>query len=334
MIRRADLDYALPPERIAQHPIAPRDAARLLVVDRASGERSDRRFRDLADALGPDDLLVVNDTRVVPARLRGRKSSGGRAEALLLERRPDGSWLALLRASGRLRAGLELRFGDLGARVEELRGDGTCRLSLVPPAGASEEALLASLGETPLPPYIHRDRPLAADLDDYQTIFAREPGAVAAPTASLHFTRELAARLPLAHVTLHVGPGTFRPLRCEDPAEHRLDAERFRVPDATADAIAKARESGGRVIAVGTTVVRALETTGGQSGEGRTDLYILPGYEFRVVDSIITNFHLPGSTLLALVQAFGGVESVMGAYAHAIEAGYRFYSYGDAMWIR
>ena len=334
MIRRADLDYELPPGLIAQHPIAPRDAARLLVIERASGERRDLRFGDLEGALGPDDLLVVNDTRVVPARLRGRKASGGRAEALLLERRPDGTWLALLRASGRLRTGLELRFGELGARVEEVRADGTCRLALVPPEGTSEEALLDALGEAPLPPYIRRDRPLAADLDDYQTIFAREPGAVAAPTASLHFTRELAERLPLARVTLHVGPGTFRPLRCEDPAEHRLDAERFRVPMATADAIAKAHEAGGSVIAVGTTVVRALETTGGRSGEGRTDLFILPGYEFNVVDSIITNFHLPRSTLLALVQAFGGVELVKRAYTHAIGAGYRFYSYGDAMWIR
>ncbi len=334
MIRRSDLEYELPRERIAQHPIKPRDAARLLVVERESGALSERVFRDLGQAIAPPDLLVVNDTRVIPARLRGRKTSGGRAEALLVERRPDGSWLALLKTRGRLREGLELRFGELRARVEEVRADGTCRLALEPPPGTSADTVLAEIGEAPLPPYIRRDRPLVADLDDYQTIFAREPGAVAAPTASLHFTPELAARLPIAVLTLHVGPGTFRPVRCVDPSEHRLEPERFEIPEDTAVAIGKAKAAWGRVIAVGTTVVRALESTGGRAGAGSTDLFILPGHEFRVIDELVTNFHLPGSTLLALVQAVAGVELTRRAYTHAIESGFRFYSYGDAMWIR
>ncbi len=328
MIGKADLEFELPPDRIAQFPVQPRDAARLLVMDRATGALAERRFSELPEALEPDDLVVVNDTRVLPARLRGSKASGGKAEALLIERSKDGSWLALVRASGRLRPGLVLRFGEFEACVEEVVDDGTCRLRL------EKEDLLDRVGEAPLPPYIQREQPLASDLEDYQSVFARVPGAIAAPTASLHFTPELAARLRLARVTLHVGPGTFRPIRCERLEEHRLDAERFCVPPETASAIARTRAAGGRVIAVGTTVVRALETGGGEAASGRTDLFVLPGYEFRVVDSLITNFHLPGSTLLALVQAFGGVQAVKHAYAHAIAQGFRFYSYGDAMWIR
>ncbi len=333
MITRADLAYELPPERIAQHPVEPRDAARMLVVDRATGRLEDALFRDLEPRLAPADVLVVNDTRVIPARLRGAKASGGRAEALLVERRPDGSWIALLRCTGRAREGLALRFGKLDALVLEVRGDGTCRLRLEGPGGADALDLLAEAGEAPLPPYIHRDAALERDLADYQTVFAREPGAVAAPTASLHFTEALAARLPIARVTLHVGPGTFRPVRTEALADHVLEAEPFAVSASTAERIAAARAAGGRVIGVGTTVVRALETTGGAAGCGRTDLLIVPGHRFRAVDSLITNFHLPGSTLLALVMAFVGVDLTRRAYAHAIDHGYRFYSYGDAMWI-
>ena len=328
MIQKADLEYELSPARIAQRPVEPRDAARLLVLDRASGQLSELRFSELPTQLGPDDLTVVNDTRVIPARLRGRKASGGRAEALLVERGSDGSWLALVRTGGRLRPGLTLCFGELEARVETILPDGSCRLRL------DKEELLEQLGEVPLPPYIQRDEPLASDPRDYQSVFAEIPGAVAAPTASLHFTHDLAARLELARVTLHVGPGTFRPIRCERLEDHRIEAERFRVPPETAAAIARTRVAGGRVTAVGTTVVRALETSGEQAASGRTDLVILPGYEFRVVDSLITNFHLPGSSLLALVQAFAGVEATKRAYAHAIDNGFRFYSYGDAMWIR
>ena len=329
MVELEALDYALPPERIAQAPVRPRDASRLLVVERSGDALSERRFRDLPDLVGPADLVVVNDTRVIPAKLRGRKESGGRAEALLLERRADGAWRALVRSKGRLREGMWLRFGPARACIEAVELDGSCALRF----DIADDALLDRLGEAPLPPYIARAEPDKADLEDYQTVFARVPGAVAAPTASLHFTKEVAARLPLATVTLHVGPGTFRPIRGERLGDHRVDAERYCVPDETAAAIARARERGGRVIAVGTTVVRALESTGGLVGEGRTDLVILPGHRFRCVDALVTNFHLPRSSLLALVMAFTGVERARRAYAHAIDAGFRFYSYGDAMWI-
>ncbi len=333
MIRLADLAYDLPPELIAQSPVAPRDAARLLVLERASGRLSELRFAELAGRVGPRDLVVVNDTRVLPAKLRGRKASGGKAEALLLERRPDSSWTALVRARGRLVPELELVFGALRARVVEVFPGGACRLALASDDGASLDALLDALGEAPLPPYIAREAARAQDLVDYQTIFARDPGAVAAPTASLHFTPELAAQLRIATLTLHVGPGTFRPMRCDRLEEHALDAERFCVPEATERAIAQTRAGGGRVIAVGTTVVRALETTGGAAGAGDTKLLILPGHAFRAVDSLITNFHLPGSSLLALVMAFAGVDATRRAYAHAIAERFRFYSYGDALWI-
>jgi S-adenosylmethionine:tRNA ribosyltransferase-isomerase len=333
LIGPADLAYDLPPELIAQAPIAPRDAARLLVLERASGRLAELRFADLAQRVDPRDLLVVNDTRVLPAKLRGRKASGGKAEALLLERRPDATWTALVRARGRLAPGLELVFGALLARVVDVLPGGTCRLSLARADGGLTDALVDALGEAPLPPYISRETARAQDLADYQTIFAREPGAVAAPTASLHFTPELAAKLRIATLTLHVGPGTFRPMRCERLEEHALDAERFCVPEATARAIAQTRAAGGRVIAVGTTVVRALETTGGEAGSGDTKLLILPGHEFRVVDSLVTNFHLPGSSLLALVMAFAGVDATKRAYAHAIAQRFRFFSYGDALWI-
>jgi S-adenosylmethionine:tRNA ribosyltransferase-isomerase len=334
VITRADLEFELPPELVAQEPIAPRDAARLLVLERATGALSELRFSDLALHARPEDLFVVNDTRVVPAKLRGTKRSGGKAEALLLQRRPDGDWTALLKVRGRLAAGLELAFGELRGRVVEVLPGGACRLALATPDGVGPDALLERIGEAPLPPYIRRDAPRAEDLADYQTIFAREPGAVAAPTASLHFSESLAARLRIARVTLHVGPGTFRPLRCERPEDHVLEPERFAVPEETARAIRETRAAGGRVIAVGTTVVRALETTGGAAGAGDTKLFILPGHEFRAVDSLVTNFHLPGSSLLALVMAFAGVEATKRAYAFAIAQRFRFYSYGDALWIR
>jgi S-adenosylmethionine:tRNA ribosyltransferase-isomerase len=326
VIGPADLEYALPAELIAQAPIAPRDAARLLLLERATGRLAELRFADLAERVGPRDLVVVNDTRVLPAKLRGRKASGGKAEALLLERRPDATWTAFVRARGRLAPGLELVFGALLARVEDVLPGGTCRIALSRADGGSADALVDALGEAPLPPYISRESARAQDLADYQTIFAREPGAVAAPTASLHFTPELAAKLRIATLTLHVGPGTFRPIRCERLEEHALAAERFCVPEATARAIAQTRAAGGRVIAVGTTVVRALETTGGEAGAGDTKLLILPGHEFRVVDSLVTNFHLPGSSLLALVMAFAGVAATKRAYAHAIAQRFRFFA--------
>ncbi len=333
MISLTDLDYELPAGRIAQEPVRPRDRARLLLVDRATGALAETGFAELAEHAAPHDLFVVNDTRVVPAKLRGTKASGGRVEALLLDLRPDGRATALVRSGGRLRSGLVLRFGDLEAEVEEVDRDGSCRLCFATADAERLQAMLAPIGEAPLPPYISRAAPRVRDLADYQSIFARLPGAVAAPTASLHFTPELAARLRVATLTLHVGPGTFRPVRGALEA-HVMDAERFWVPEATALAIVETEAAGGRVVAVGTTVVRALETTGAAAGEGETELFIRPGHRFRAVDSLVTNFHLPRSTLLALVMAFAGVELVKRAYAHAIEKGFRFYSYGDAMWIR
>lgn len=334
MISTADLDYALPSDRIAQEPARPRDSARLLVVGRRGDALDEHRFHQLPELLGPTDLLVVNDTRVIPARLRGRKSTGGRAEVLLLERLSENAWRALARHSGALREGIELHFGELRAVVELVGSDGECRLRLEPPAGVRLEDAIGAIGETPLPPYIRRTEPRKADLEDYQSVFARCPGAVAAPTASLHFTRELAARLKIAPLTLHVGPGTFRPIRAERLEDHVIDAERFELPPETAAAIARTKTLGGHVIAVGTTVVRALEASGAKPGSGETDLFVRPGHRFRVVDELITNFHLPRSSLLALSMAFGGVERIQRAYAHAIAAGFRFYSYGDAMWIR
>ena len=328
------LDYELPPERIAQPPASPRDAARVLVLDRGTQALEECRFRDIPGRLRANDLLIVNETEVVPAKLRGHKETGGRAEVLLLERCADAPdrWRALVRCRGRLREGVRFRFDGLQAEVRELIDGGACVLGFESPGDDAAEQVLARIGEAPLPPYIERPASDRADLEDYQSVFARVPGAVAAPPASLHFTRELAAALPIATVTLHVGPGTFRPLRTERLEDHVLEPESFEVPEQTAREIRAARERGGRVIAVGTSVVRVLETTGGSVGSGKTDLFVVPGHRFRVVDSLITNFHLPRSTLLALVLAFGG-DAVRGAYRHAIAAGFRFYSYGDAMWI-
>jgi S-adenosylmethionine:tRNA ribosyltransferase-isomerase len=331
VIRLEDLDYALPPGRIAQAPARPRDSAALLILDRRTDTIDHARFGDLVDRVQPEDLLVVNDTRVVPARIRGRKATGGRAEALLLERLPNGDWMALLRTRGRLRPGIQISFGEVDAEVKAVSEDGRCQLRF---RGEEPASLLDRLGEAPLPPYIRRPDPRKEDLEDYQSIFARVPGAVAAPTASLHFTDEMAAKLRLATVTLHVGPGTFRPLRSARVEEHHLEPEWYSVPEETARAIEATRARRGRVIAVGTTVVRTLEATGGRAGSGWTDLFIVPGYGFRTVDSLVTNFHLPRSTLLALVMAFAGVDATRRAYAYAIEHGLRFYSYGDAMWIQ
>jgi S-adenosylmethionine:tRNA ribosyltransferase-isomerase len=334
-----DLDYALPPDRIAQSPVQPRDAAKLLVLDRSSGELLEHRFCDLPELVAPDDLLIVNDTRVIPARIRGVNETGGRVEALLTERAGADGWLALLRMRGRVRKGQRIEFGGARRWCAHVESVGESRVALLRfeagcPQGADAAAIPDEIGEVPLPPYIVRRAPRAEDREDYQTVFARHAGSVAAPTASRHFTEELAARLALAPITLHVGPGTFRPIRCERLEAHRMEGERFEVPEATAAALARTRERGARVIAVGTTVVRALETTGGAAGRGRTDLFIRPGYLFRAIDSLITCFHLPRSSLLALVMAFAGVEATRRAYAFALEHDFRFYSYGDALWIR
>jgi len=335
-VRRQDFAYSLPAELIAQHPLAERSGSRLLLLDGASGALSDHMMRELPQLLQPHDLLVLNDTRVVPARLLGSKPSGGRVE-ILLERALEGTEaLAQLSASKPVRAGLEINTAGgtvtVLARVAE-------HWHIRLPAPALE--FFERFGAVPLPPYIHRSAQ-EADRERYQSIFAREAGAVAAPTASLHFDAALTAALgarPVARafVTLHVGAGTFQPVRVEELANHVMHAERVQVPEATCAAIARARAGGGRVVAVGTTVVRALESAAAANGgnlaswRGETRLFITPGFEFRVSDLLLTNFHLPESTLLMLVCAFAGSGAVLAAYQHAVRQRYRFFSYGDAM---
>ena len=347
-MQTADFDYALPPELIAQEPAARRDAARLLVLRRATGAWEHRGIADLPELLAPGDLLVLNNTRVRPARLFARKAAtGGRVELLFLEETAPGEWAALLRAHHRPRPGDRLLLDAAGAAaVVVAEGErGAARLRVE--AGVDLPALLDREGQTPLPPYIRRKEVslerAAADRERYQTIYASRPGAVAAPTAGLHFTPELFARLDArgvarAEVTLHVGPGTFRPVTTERVEEHRMDAEAWELPAATVDAIAAARARGGRVAAVGSTSVRTLESAAARPegfgpGAGRTDLFIAPPYAFRVVDALLTNFHLPRSTLLMMICAFAGRETVLRAYAEAVRERYRFFSYGDAMLI-
>ena len=313
-MRADELDYELPPELIAQQPLERRDESRLLVFDRETGAVRHRRFGELPAELPPGALAVINDTRVVPARIRTRRASGGEAEVLLLE--PLGSpgeWQALARPSRRLRVGERLGPAELLERLD----DGRWRVRLHG----------APAGEMPLPPYI--TEPLG-DPERYQTVYAREEGSAAAPTAGLHFTRELLDRLDVERVTLHVGLDTFRPLATETVAEHRMHSERYSVEPAAWERIRGAP----RVLAVGTTTVRVLETVaGGGPLAGRTDLFITPGFTFRRVDALLTNFHLPRSTLLALAMAFAGVEETRELYRLAIAERYRFYSFGDAMLV-
>ena len=355
-MKLADLDFDLPAERIARHPVARRDQSRLLVLDRARDEVQHRTFADIVEYLRPEDAIVVNDTKVLPARLCGHKrETGGRVE-LLLVRREEGEeavWLALARPASRLRPGTIIAFagGELEAQIiGRAEDEGRVRVTLRGPSGrvvgvdgdAEIEGLLAEAGEVPLPPYLERD----AEPDDrvrYQTVYARRPGAVAAPTAGLHFTPELLQQIEalgtgLVRILLHVGPGTFQPIRADDPRRHRLEAEFYEVDAAAAAELDRRRQAGGRVIAVGTTAVRALETVaarghGFQAQRGWTDLYVYPPFDFRAADAMVTNFHLPRSSLLLLVAAFAGFERIKQAYAEAIATGYRFYSYGDAMLI-
>jgi S-adenosylmethionine:tRNA ribosyltransferase-isomerase len=307
------LDYDLPAGLIAQQPADPRDSSRLLVYDRSSGEARHRRFRELPEELTRGELVVVNDSRVIPARLRLRRPGGGAAEVLLLEPAGEGLWEALARPSAKLRAGTRLGAVEL---VEPLgEGRWLVRLDGVPD------------GETPLPPYI--TEPLD-DPERYQTVYARDPGSAAAPTAGLHFTPELLARLDVERVTLHVGLDTFRPLTEPTLEEHRLHGERYAVEPEAWERI----RSAGRVLAAGTTAVRVLESLArGAPRAGRTDLFVTPGFEFRRVDALLTNFHLPRTTLLALVMAFAGVEETRELYRLAIAERYRFYSFGDAMLV-
>jgi len=359
----ADYDYDLPEELIAQQPAARRDASRLLVCDSRGGTLVDRRFPDFLDLLQPEDLLVFNDTRVFPARLPGRKASGGKVELLLLEyprmaaappapaglRQSEPAW-GLLKSSKGPRVGNILVFGE-ECRAEvvavEEGGKVRVRLELNGPATNDPATLLddclARYGRMPLPPYIKRQQATAADRTRYQTVYARETGAVAAPTAGLHFTENLLAEIrqkgvKQAQVTLHVGYGTFAPVRCSDIREHAIHAEDYTISPANAALVNQVRAAGGKIWAVGTTSVRALEAAAGadgqvQAGGGRCSLYIYPGYDFRVVDNLLTNFHLPRSSLLFLVSALAGRETIMGAYRHAVQERYRFFSYGDAMAI-
>ncbi len=336
----SDFDYELPESLIAQRPVEPRDASRLLVIPRDGSPLRHSRFCDLPELLVPGDLLVLNDTRVVPARLVGRKASGGRCELLLCEPidPPDGGrYRAMGQSSKPLRPGASLRFGDLGAVIEATEGEGFFAVRF-DRMGRELERALEREGRIPLPPYIRRE-PDDADRERYQTVLARVPGSAAAPTAGLHFTEALLSRLEARGIrrttlTLHVGPGTFLPVRSEEVEGHHLHAERYRIGEETARAFADCRARGGRVVAVGSTAVRTLESAfdgiGLRTGEGSTALFIVPGHRFRALDGMVTNFHLPRSTLLMLVCAFAGRERVLAAYREAVARAYRFFSYGDA----
>jgi S-adenosylmethionine:tRNA ribosyltransferase-isomerase len=341
-MKLSDFDYELPEALIAQEPVSPRDASRLLVVP-AAGPLEHRRFTDLETLLAPGDLLVFNDTKVIPARLLGRKATGGKVELLLCEPLEGGlgrRWRAMGQASKPIRPGALIDLDGLSVRVEADEGEGFY-VVLLDREGDALEAALARAGRIPLPPYIRRD-PGPEDRERYQTIWARAPGSAAAPTAGLHFTERLLARLDArgvrrTAVTLHVGPGTFLPVRGDSIEGHRMHPERYEVPEDAAAEIAACRSRGGRVVAVGTTTVRTLESAFGggavAAGPGRTALFVRPGHRFRAVDALVTNFHLPRSTLLMLVCAFGGTERVLAAYRECVARKYRFFSYGDAMFL-
>ena len=322
-MRVSEFDYALPPELIAQHPAAKRTASRLLRLDAATGALQDLAFTDLPGLVDQRDVVVLNDTRVIKARLFGRKASGGRVEIFVERITGSHEALALIRAGHSPKAGTEVMIDDVRATVEGRDGE-LYRVRF----SQEIQSVLERHGNVPLPPYIHHT-PDAADAERYQTVYAAEPGAVAAPTAGLHFDaatlKNIEARgATIAKLTLHVGFGTFQPLRGDVVEEHRMHRERFQIPAETRKAV-----DGKRVLAVGTTALRALEST----TEGETDLFIYPGFQFRVVNRLLTNFHLPKSTLLMLVSAFGGKDNILKAYRHAVEKRYRFFSYGDAMLI-
>ncbi|MFO8102405.1 MAG: tRNA preQ1(34) S-adenosylmethionine ribosyltransferase-isomerase QueA [Dehalococcoidia bacterium] len=340
-MKTSDFEYYLSPEMIAQTPVEPRDHSRLLVLNRDDGSIEHRLFFEIVDYLESGDVLVLNQSRVIPARLFGHKvSGGGRVEFLLLNRVGDGIWESLVRPGRRIRPGTVVQIGSddlpgsMTAEVQSKTGHGTVMVHL------QNEELLDELGDVPLPPYIHKP---VEDPERYQTIYSRTKGSVAAPTAGLHFTPELLNRISAmgiepVYITLHVGLGSFRPVKSEDPAEHSLHREYFEIDAPTTEKLNMAKREGRRIVAVGTTAVRALEKAAQPDGEispitGWNDLYILPGYDFRVVDTLITNFHLPRSTLLMLVAAFAGRERILAAYEEAIRQDYRFYSFGDAMLI-
>jgi len=347
VIKTHELQYELPPELIAQRPVEPRDASRLLIVDRAGGVWRHGRFRDIVDMLHDGDCLIRNTTKVIPAKFEAYRDSGARVGGLFLRELAPGRWSCLLANTRRVRDGEWLRLGSSDWRIAiASRGErGACEVVVEPPDAATD--VLGRVGETPLPPYIRRDDETPADqrgedVARYQTVFAKTPGAVAAPTAGLHFTPELMARIAdrgvaFADVTLHVGLGTFQPVEVEDLADHDMHSEWYEITQAAADRINTASSGGGRRIAIGTTSVRVLESVAAtgelNAASGWTQLLIYPPYEFRATDALLTNFHLPGSTLLALVSAFAGYDLMMAVYAEAVREKYRFFSYGDAMLI-
>lgn len=340
----SDFDYELPEQLIAQRPLADRAASRMLVVDRANRTWHDSHFVRLQEYLEPDDVLVLNNTRVFPARLQGRRTpSGGTVELLLIREVESNVWETLARPARRLRTGDRLVFGEsrLQAKVIESLDNGIRRIRFE--SDQSFDQVIDALGETPLPPYIKRAVVSQDDQERYQTVYASKKGAIAAPTAGLHFTPEVLSEIKssgvtVVEITLHVGYGTFEPVRVKDIRLHRVAPERFSLDDSAARAVNQARDQGGRIVAVGTTTARALESTGASNGRiversGFADLTILPGHRFRAVDVLLTNFHLPRSSLLVLVSAFAGHNLILDAYRHAVSSGYRFYSYGDCMLI-
>jgi S-adenosylmethionine:tRNA ribosyltransferase-isomerase len=340
-VELSELDYALPPELIAQAPAASRDASRLLVIDRARGSFADHVFGELPALLRAGDCLVVNDSRVIPARVLARDGAGRAIEVLFVEPVEPHRWWALVRPGRRCRVGVELAVGGARLRVVGVNADG---VRLVERLDGTIEDAMREHGQPPLPPYIRRfAAPTAEDRERYQNVYAGPPGSVAAPTAGLHFTPRVldalrGAGVEIVALTLHVGPGTFRPIKTVTVEDHVLPPERLAIPPAAAAALNRARAAGRRVIAVGTTSTRALETAADPDGrvrplEGAAGLYITPGHAFRVVDGLLTNFHLPRSSLLVLAAAFAGRELILKAYDHAIHGGYRFYSYGDATLI-
>jgi len=343
------LNYYLPPELIAQVPLSVRSDSRLLVLDRSAGDVSDSRFSSLRDYLSPGDCLVLNDTKVLPARFFARRSTGGKLEGLFLTDDDEGVWTAYMKGIRKLKPGDEFYLKDrqkadfCKAALREKIDQGRCRLQLK--TNADAQSVLDEIGFPPLPPYIKRDDDPAVAAQDkqwYQTVYARQSGAVAAPTAGLHFTEPLIRQLKqagvkFAFVTLHVGAGTFKPVTADNLEDHQIHKERFSIDEENAAIINAVKNKGGRIIPVGTTSTRVLETVAAglriEATAGTTELFIMPGYQFKIIDAMITNFHLPKSTLLALVAAFTGLENILAAYNHAIEKRYRFYSYGDAMLI-
>jgi len=348
-MRTQELDYYLPPELIAQQPLPQRSDSRLLVLERSGKRLIDSTFNKLADFLSAGDCLVLNDTKVIPARFYARRSTGGKLEGLFLAEVEPCVWQVMLKSGGRVKLDERVHIKNRSkedfcdATILHNGGDGVFLLQV--DAEGSPETVLDEVGFAPLPPYIKRTddpAPAASDRQRYQTVYASKPGAVAAPTAGLHFTKDLIEQLKakgilFANITLHVGMGTFKPITAENVEDHKMHHEWFSVGQTDADVINAAKLKGGRVIAVGTTSVRVLETVASglpiKACSGTTDLFIKPGYEFKIVDAMITNFHLPRSTLLALVAAFAGLEKILVAYNHAIQQRYRFYSYGDAMLI-